>query len=359
VIRDETCGSSSGVFVTQYGSSMSLTGAWSPEPVLVRRWQHHSDGAFELTDSTVRDNGPCRPAAAACTSGRSRRSRAARSRQHRPRKRRRDPVARPTISIVNSTISGNRATYYNSGTPQYFAGYGGGIFAYASTLTLRHVTVTANIADWTYFHQFNGSGGGIATNESGTMILENSIVAGNIAENDCQITSGGVSSAGSFGCSTIVVDDPVVGALGDNGGPTLTHTLLDGSPALDSGAPSACEAVDQRGEPRPSGEACDAGSYERQVIVEPPPTVPRPIRRPAITRPDDDPLGTTDARSGSILASSIASAGHDHDQRGRCHGGRAERRDDRRPGHRPPVGRERDVGLRRGRYERRLGDRAR
>ena len=29
--------------------------------------------------------------------------------------------------------------------------------------------------------------------------------------------------------------DPLLGALADNGGPTMTHALLDGSPAIDTG----------------------------------------------------------------------------------------------------------------------------
>ena len=40
--------------------------------------------------------------------------------------------------------------------------------------------------------------------------------------------------------------DPLLGPLGDNGGPTLTHALLAGSPALDQGNSSGA-ATDQRG----------------------------------------------------------------------------------------------------------------
>ena len=43
--------------------------------------------------------------------------------------------------------------------------------------------------------------------------------------------------------------DPQLGPLADNGGPTLTHALLDGSPAIDKGFNDTCEITDQRGKP--------------------------------------------------------------------------------------------------------------
>ena len=69
--------------------------------------------------------------------------------------------------------------------------------------------------------------------------------------------------------------NPQVGALAANGGPTLTHALLGGSPAIDTGNPAApgsggnaCESTDQRGYLRPAdgdtnGSAlCDIGALE-------------------------------------------------------------------------------------------------
>ena len=53
--------------------------------------------------------------------------------------------------------------------------------------------------------------------------------------------------------------DPNLEPLGDNGGPTMTHALGSGSPALSSGG--SCLATDQRGELRPPN-GCDVGSFE-------------------------------------------------------------------------------------------------
>jgi len=60
--------------------------------------------------------------------------------------------------------------------------------------------------------------------------------------------------------------------LNNNGGPTFTHALMTGSPAINGGNPSApgsggsaCLAADQRGESRPMDAICDIGAFEGQV----------------------------------------------------------------------------------------------
>ncbi len=67
--------------------------------------------------------------------------------------------------------------------------------------------------------------------------------------------------------------NPLLGTLANNGGPSATHALLDGSPAIDAGDNVTCAAapvsgVDQRGILRPQGLVCDIASFE----IEQPPT---------------------------------------------------------------------------------------
>src|SRR5260370_28523145 len=60
--------------------------------------------------------------------------------------------------------------------------------------------------------------------------------------------------------------DPLLGPLADNGGPTLTHALLSGSPALDAGHNAYDTDWDQRGEgcPRIVNGIIDIGAFEYQ-----------------------------------------------------------------------------------------------
>jgi len=86
----------------------------------------------------------------------------------------------------------------------------------------------------------------------------------NLIQNTFDCTFSGNTADDIFGL------DARLGSLADNGGPTLTHALLDGSPAIDAVPLEAC--VDQAGSPiatdlrdvsRPQRAACDIGAYER------------------------------------------------------------------------------------------------
>ena len=57
-----------------------------------------------------------------------------------------------------------------------------------------------------------------------------------------------------------IVGDVGIDSLADNGGPTLTHALLPGSPAINAGNNAVCPVTDQRGVARDA--ACDVGAYE-------------------------------------------------------------------------------------------------
>ena len=72
--------------------------------------------------------------------------------------------------------------------------------------------------------------------------------------------------------------DPMLGDLADNGGPTMTHALLEGSPAIDQGNSFGATTTDQRGKPRPidfdassiaPGDGSDIGAFERQLNEAP------------------------------------------------------------------------------------------
>ncbi len=76
--------------------------------------------------------------------------------------------------------------------------------------------------------------------------------------------------------------NPLLDPLQDNGGPTFTHALLQGSPAIDAAHNAHCLSTDQRGQPRPHGTACDIGAYETDG-TEPPASQFR-VYLPLLTR---------------------------------------------------------------------------
>ena len=62
----------------------------------------------------------------------------------------------------------------------------------------------------------------------------------------------------------------MLGSLQDNGGPTFTHNLLSGSPAIDTGDPNFVPppSTDQRGYPRVSNSRIDIGFIGNQTDLE-------------------------------------------------------------------------------------------
>ena len=153
-----------------------------------------------------------------------------------------------SAQIINSTISSNKGT---------------GILFSGTKLTMFSSTVTANVND------------GLSI--SGDVIVDNTIISGNgdeLTTFNCMGTVNvlsdynleGTDFCGFTAANNIVNTNPQLDGLGDNGGPTLTHALKGGigaSPAINKGdCPTL--VIDQRGEVRPSGSACDIGAYERQ-----------------------------------------------------------------------------------------------
>ena len=108
-------------------------------------------------------------------------------------------------------------------------------------------------------------GGGIFQDGT-TATLQNTIVAGNTAV-DCDgaVVSFDNNLDSDNTCNLVAPGDlpgvdPLLGPLANNGGPTQTHALTAGSPAIDAGDDGAAPAADQRGFPR--ARASDIGAFE-------------------------------------------------------------------------------------------------
>ena len=158
------------------------------------------------------------------------------------------------MALTNSTVSGNTASFE-----------AGGIRNSGGTLSVTNSTVSGNTAS---------SVGGI-WNINGSLTLTNSIIADNPSGGDCSgvVTSLGhnLDSDGTCGLNAMgdhSNTDPLLGPLQDNGGPTFTHALLPGSPAINHIPVEACMVTtDQRGVLRPQDDRCDIGAFERALVV--------------------------------------------------------------------------------------------
>lgn len=152
---------------------------------------------------------------------------------------------RRSFTIEQSTISGNRV--------EGAGAQGGGLWA--EELRATHITVAGNSALGT-----DAEGGGVFTDDADVV---GSVLAGNMAPNAPDLRAMDVhpddppnenepgvayslvsNSAGSFlasgagGVGNLLDVDAMLGPLADNGGPTLTHLPLDGSPLIDAGDPA-------------------------------------------------------------------------------------------------------------------------
>jgi len=179
------------------------------------------------------------------------------------------------LIVVNSTISGNASK-----------GLGGGVYTHTKTAGFYNATIASNKAGAGNIAA--EAGGGIYNATGRTLTFINSIVANNqkivptgsfplVQSDDCAgtLTSQGhniVRDIDSSHCTVlgaVLISDPQLGLLQDNGGPTFTHALAWTSPALDAGNAGGCTdnlgailTTDQRGARRPDGAHCDIGAYE-------------------------------------------------------------------------------------------------
>src|SRR5690606_11816959 len=75
---------------------------------------------------------------------------------------------------------------------------------------------------------------------------------------------GDTTGATGFSGSDLLNVDPLLAALADNGGPTLTHAIGSNSPARNAGDNPGAPATDQRGLTRVVGGVIDIGAVEFQ-----------------------------------------------------------------------------------------------
>jgi CSLREA domain-containing protein len=180
------------------------------------------------------------------------------------------------LGVTNSTFSGNRAanggaiasdantqaTIFLSTFSGNSATAAGGAITATNAAALQRVTVAGNTAP---------AGGGLyLETASSSSVLTNVLFARNSSA--CGgFTSQRGSWTGSLSDDTSCafapgqgteVADARVGALTNNGGPTDTHALLSGSPAIDAANQSSCPAASADQRHATGQDACDIGAYE-------------------------------------------------------------------------------------------------
>jgi hypothetical protein len=145
-----------------------------------------------------------------------------------------------SIALKNSTVSGNAV----------------GIYAYKSSVFMQSSLVSGN------------SGFDIENNASSWLEGCGFNVLGHSGKTNAQAFSGMFAPASTDVTATSDGTRPtalaaILSPLADNGGPTQTHALPEGSPAIDLDTNCSAELTsDQRGYSRPAGDGCDAGSFE-------------------------------------------------------------------------------------------------
>jgi hypothetical protein len=207
------------------------------------------------------------------------------------------------LVINKSTVSNNRTSADPSGGTGGGA-WGGDVHVYDSTFSGNAAYSASAIEAWSFVEIANStiafnrqtqpdtaSGGAVVVHDfeeppaaqpnaaaiAAIYTINSSIVARNLSNgipgNDIGPDYGSVSGANDIieratiplPADTMSID-PLLAPLADNGGPTRTHALRYGSPAIDRGNNSRNRRYDQRGPGflRVRGAAPDIGAFERQ-----------------------------------------------------------------------------------------------
>ena len=149
-----------------------------------------------------------------------------------------------TVAITNSTISGNSAGRTAGGI------YNNGDFVGSAAVTIISSTLSGNTSSTPSGAVCSEGSSGTATQTIGSSILNAGASGGTLATTT---TSLGYNLSSDYANGLLsqptdqVNTDPMLGPLQDNGGPTFTHALLPGSPAIDQGTNFSGAATDQRG----------------------------------------------------------------------------------------------------------------
>ena len=154
------------------------------------------------------------------------------------------------IFLTNSTVTGNRTTAVGMSITNPTS-FGGGLSA-SGDLSIINSIVTDNTADVSP---------DVSSSSSGELIVEHSLIG--------DTRDSGIGQ--TTGTGNILNEPALIGPLADNGGPTLTHLLLSGSPAIGAGrnalavdADGMLLETDQRGSgfDRIVGNNVDIGAFE-------------------------------------------------------------------------------------------------
>ncbi len=159
-------------------------------------------------------------------------------------------------TVTNCTFSDNSAVF----------GGGGMYNMFSSSPKVTNCTFSSNNVGWQGGGMYNEESSPEVTNcifwnNTGGEIDNSETMSGSPTLRYCVVQSNDVG--GGSNLDNIITADPMLEPLADNGGPTWTCALGEGSSAIDEGTDSgSIPNADQRGIERPQGAGYDIGAFE-------------------------------------------------------------------------------------------------